>query len=186
MWLGTVEPLLHPNIGHAVAALLKSGRYVFLHTSGLGLRKRIHEFQPHSRLFLVVEAGEPDCAPPVLLGLGSTSHAFLEAIDAAGLSGFQRCAHVTANAQTNVSETTRLFEWLDTKGLEGFVVSSGNHARTAMDSAALKKVAEVQKAIRSRGWQGFSRLLENARLASVIPEAHAIRSVSVGTCQENA
>ena len=57
------EPLLHPVIGRIASALNKTGRDVFLHTDGLRLRKRIHEFRPDPRLF-PVDCGRGSHEPP--------------------------------------------------------------------------------------------------------------------------
>ena len=46
LWLGGEEPLQHPVIGRISAALNQAGRNVFLHTGGVRLRQRIHEFRP--------------------------------------------------------------------------------------------------------------------------------------------
>src|SRR5581483_1475801 len=54
VWLGRAEPLLHPEICRVAGALAESGPHVFLHTGGFSLRRRIHEFQPDSRIFLVL------------------------------------------------------------------------------------------------------------------------------------
>jgi len=184
VWLGTAEPLMHPAIGRVVAALLKGGRYVFLHSSGFGLRKRIHEFQPHSRLFLTLEVPN---GSSVSGAAGNASRPFLEAFDVAGLSGFCRCAHITVDAQTDGSETARLFDWLDAQGLEGMVVASANSPQISGSSAIHKNVAEVRSAIRSRGWRTFSRLLEESRLTNVRSELQeTFPSANAGTCEENA
>src|SRR5438874_6690090 len=55
VWIGGVEPLLHPEAGSFANAIVTTDRYVFFHTSGYNLRQRIHEFRPDSRLFLTLE-----------------------------------------------------------------------------------------------------------------------------------
>jgi hypothetical protein len=186
VWLGGTEPLLHPHIGRVVSALIKTGRYVFLHTSGVGLRKRIHEFQPHPRLVLTLEVADHEGG----LGLPASpgaSAAFLEAMAGARLSGFHRCAHLTVGAQTDASETARLFDWVDTKGLEGFVVSSGRLPISAADPAMRNKVNEIQNTIRSRGWRDFSQLVEESRRIHGASQAHeTLRPANIGACEENA
>lgn len=162
VWLSHGEPLLHPEIGKVVAALLQSGRYLFLHTSGIGLRKRIHEFQPHPRLFLTLEV--PNDESPTQLGFSHNSAAhFSEALDGARLSGFYRCAHLTINAQTDTTKTTHWFEWLNSRHVEGFVTSSETSQEIAADPATVKKLAEIRNLIPSRGWRHFSHILEQSR-----------------------
>src|SRR6266567_9182112 len=54
IWIGGSEPLCHPGIAHLVRAITQSGHFVFLETAGTLLRRRIHEFQPVSRLFVTI------------------------------------------------------------------------------------------------------------------------------------
>ena len=163
VWVGGSEPLLHPDIGKVVAALLRAGRYVFLHTSGFGLRKRIHEFQPDPRLFLTMEVPNDQQANSRGLAPASALQHFREAVEGADLSGFHRCAHMIVDAQSDVGEAERWFDSLKAKGLEGFAVSSGSLPATSAEPAVLKKLAEIRNLIPSRGWRNFSRLLEEAR-----------------------
>src|SRR6266436_7244707 len=119
-WLGGDEPLLHPVIGRIAAALNTARRNVFLHTDGLRLRKRIHEFRPDPRLFLTVElAGREEIHDEAVAHPGSFRRV-IEGIRAAKLSGFHVCTHVTVNAQTQVCETGELFEYLVNYGVDGF------------------------------------------------------------------
>lgn len=175
VWLGDTEPLLHPNIGKVVAALLQSGRFVFLHTCGVGLRKRIHEFQPHSRLFLTVEVPNNESSTQSLTRKGTTARGFFEAIEGARLSGFYRCAHVTVDAQTDAIGAARRFEFLKANGLEGFVASSGTSPAIAADPSILNKLPQIRSAIPSRGWRTFSRILEQSRHPLPQPRLAAMR-----------
>lgn len=167
VWVGGSEPLLHPDIGKVVAALLRTGRYVFLHTSGLGLRKRIHEFQPDPKLFLTIEVPNDEQANSLGFTPGSALQQFRDAVDGARLSGFHRCAHMTVDAQSDVGEAARWLDSLKAKGLEGFAVSPRILPATPAESAIFKKLTEIRNWIPSRGWRNFSRLLEESRLPSL-------------------
>src|SRR5713226_44033 len=81
VWIRGSEPLYHPGIAHLVRAITQNGHFVFLETDGALLRRRIHEFQPVSRLFLTVRLD------PVRLEAGPPPLA-VEGIRAARLSGF--------------------------------------------------------------------------------------------------
>src|SRR5467141_51058 len=52
VWIGRSEPLRRAGISRLVRAITQTGTFVFLETDGTLLRRRIHEFQPVSRLFL--------------------------------------------------------------------------------------------------------------------------------------
>jgi len=169
LWLGGSEPLLHPEIGEVASALVQSGRHVFLHTSGVDLRKRIHEFRPQSRLFFAVEfAGRAGVHDARAGRPGAFSRA-MESIRAAKLSGFLVCAHVTVDAQTGVCGIDELFETLDEKDVDGFVVSSGGARHSA---ALVRKLEEIRGIIRHGGWEQFSVLLESGFAELAAAPAH--------------
>ena len=160
-WVGGDEPLLHPVIGRIAAALNQSGRNVFLHTDGLALRKRIHEFRPDARLFLTVElAGRGEIHDSTVAQPGPFARV-MEGVRAAKLSGFHVCAHVTVHLETDVCETVELFEYLDQYDVDGFIVSSGGElARSASGGELRQKLAEIRSLVRCSRWEYFSALLE--------------------------
>jgi hypothetical protein len=191
-WVGgevqSDEPLLHPVIGRIAAALNKAGRNVFLHTDGLLLRKRIHEFRPDPRLFLTVElAGRADVHDQVVAQPGCFLRV-MEGIRAAKLSGFHVCAHVTVNSQTDVCETGELFEYLDNYDVDGFVVSSGGGpVEPAYDNELREKLEEIRALVRCSRWEYFSSLLEASYAA---PRAGKAAVAAAGSdpnaCEETA
>src|SRR5258708_31963195 len=64
VWIGGSEPLHHPGLAPLVRAITGSAHFVFLETDGTNLRRRIHEFQPTSQLFLTVRL-EPGARGPI-------------------------------------------------------------------------------------------------------------------------
>jgi hypothetical protein len=172
LWLGGEEPLQHPVIGRISAALNQAGRNVFLHTGGVRLRQRIHEFRPDPRLFLTVElAGREEIHDKAVAQAGSFRRA-IEGIRAAKLSGFHVCTHVTVNAQTQVCETGELLEYLDNLGVDGFIVSSGGRARESSWGAEFQeKLDEIRSLVRCSRWEYFSSLLEASYVAPGKKEA---------------
>jgi sulfatase maturation enzyme AslB (radical SAM superfamily) len=169
-WVGGAaegdEPLLHPVIGRIAGALNKTGRNVFLHTNGLRLRKRMHEFRPDPRLFLTVElAGRAEVHDQALARPGCFVRV-MEGIRAAKLSGFHVCAHVTVNSQTDVCETGELFEYLDNYDVDGFIVSSGGEpVEPATRNELQEKLREIRALVRCSRWEYFSSLLEDSYAA---------------------
>lgn len=157
IWIGGAEPLLHPEIGGLARAFTQSGRHVFLHTLGVDLRKRIHEFQPDSRLFFAIEFAGDETVRDGKAGCASNFSRVMESIRAAKLSGFLVCAHVTVDARTDACAVDELFETLDDRDVDGFVVSSGGASYSA---ALAHKVDEIRGMIRHGGWERFSALLE--------------------------
>ena len=165
LWLGGEEPLQHPVIGRISAALNQAGRNVFLHTDGVRLRQRIHEFRPDPRLFLTVElAGRQEIHDEFTAP--GTFRRVIEGIRAAKLSGFHVCTHVTVNAQTQVCETGELFEYLDNYGVDGFIVSSGGRPiESSWGSELQEKLDEIRSLVRCSRWEYFSSLLEASYVA---------------------
>ena len=148
-------------IGRIAGALNKAGRNVFLHTDGLLLRKRIHEFRPDPRLFLTVElAGREESHDRAVSQPGAFARV-IEGVRAAKLSGFHVCAHVTVNLQTDVCETVELFEYLDNYDVDGVIVSSGGEIVESASGIDLRdKLQEIRALLRCSRWEYFSSLLE--------------------------
>jgi MoaA/NifB/PqqE/SkfB family radical SAM enzyme len=166
VWLGGDEPLLYPQIGALASALVEARRHLFLHTAGSDLRKRIHEFRPDSRLFLTLEFTGREATHDQAAGRPGAFRQALEAVRAAKLSGFLVCAHVTVTGDTCAAEIGELFECLDARDVDGFVVSSGGLLYRQGESSALgETLAEVRAMIRCSRWENFSRLLEASQTA---------------------
>ena len=163
VWIGGSEPLLHPGAAHLVRAITQSGHCVFLETDGTLLRRRIHEFQPVSRLFLAVrlEADAPrrSSSPlqPVPFELA------VEGIRAARLSGFFICVLTRVSPDTQLSAAEELIQLAHSLDADGFVALP---ARMASDSAsqaaqvARQKTSELRKRTGRFWWSSFSRLVE--------------------------
>ncbi len=187
LWVGGEEPLQHPIIGRIVAALNKAGRNVFLHTDGLRLRNRIHEFRPDPRLFLTLElAGRAEIHDRAVGQVGAFAR-LMEGIRAAKLSGFHVCAHVTVNLQTDVCETVELFEYLDNHDVDGFIVSSRGQSDGAPVKELQEKLQEIRSLIRCSRWENFSSLLEASYAAPRVRKAIASApGGDANACEETA
>jgi sulfatase maturation enzyme AslB (radical SAM superfamily) len=187
-WLGGDEPLLHPVIGRIAAALNKAGRNVFLHTDGLRLRKRIHEFRPDPRLFHTVELAGREEIHDRAVGQPGSFARVMEGIRAAKLSGFHVCAHVTVNLQTDVCETVELFEYLDKYDVDGFIVSSGGGLiESATRNELQQRLQEIRALVRCSRWEYFSSLLEDSYATPRAAKAPVPAPQSdAGTCEETA
>jgi MoaA/NifB/PqqE/SkfB family radical SAM enzyme len=188
VWVGGEEPLEHPTIGRISAALNQQGRNVFLHTSGVRLRQRIHEFRPDPRLFLTVELAGREEIHDRFRGQPGAFRRAMEGIRVAKLSGFHVCAHVSVNAETEVCEAGGLFELLDRHDVDGFIVSSGGRATGAGSGAEFReKLEQVRSLVRCGRWEKFSSLLE-ASYAAPREKASAMTmpDSGAGACEESA
>jgi MoaA/NifB/PqqE/SkfB family radical SAM enzyme len=188
LWVGGEEPLQHPVIGRICAALNKAGRNVFLHTNGLRLRQRIHEFRPEERLFLTVELAGRGEIHDASVAKSCAFERVLEGIRAAKLSGFHVCAHVTVNSAIDVCETSGLFEYLDKRDVDGLIVSSGGRAfENSAGTELQEKLEEIRSLVRCSRWEYFSSLLE-ASYAAAAREKKAVLlpDGDSGACEESA
>jgi hypothetical protein len=163
VWIGGGEPLQHPGIAHLVRAIAQSGHFVFLETDGAALRRRIHEFQPVSRLFLTVRM-DPSAPGRVSGGAqASASELAVEGIRAAKLSGFSICFCVYITADTNLNETAELFDLAQSLDVDGIVVSSSASDANSLHPSAealMRNTVEARKLVGSMWWESFSRLVE--------------------------
>jgi molybdenum cofactor biosynthesis enzyme MoaA len=163
VWIGGGEPLLHPGIAHLVRAITGSGHFVFLETDGTLLRRRIHEFQPVSRLFLTVRFETRAQNRPSRSLRTDTLDLAIEGIRAARLSGFLICAQVPVALETEISEVAELIQLARANDVDGIVISPASRESNSADtdaSASLQKAGEARKLIGSAWWESFSRLIE--------------------------
>ncbi len=163
VWIGGSEPLYHPGISHLVRAITQTGHFVFLETDGTLLRRRIHEFQPASQLFLTIrlEPGTRRCASKGLRA--DALELAVEGIRAARLSGFLICLHMRVLAETDLGEMAALIQYARSLDVDGIVITpASSKANSANpDHAVLQqKTSEARKLIGSKWWESFSRLLE--------------------------
>jgi len=161
IWIGGSEPLCHPGIAHLVRAITQSGHFVFLETAGTLLRRRIHEFQPVSRLFLTVrlESGAPHCTSSG--PRRGASELAVEGIRAARLSGFLICVHVRVTPETEMSDAAELFHMAHSLDVDGFVISpTRGESNSALPAAQdlSQKSTEARKRIGNIWWESFSQL----------------------------
>jgi molybdenum cofactor biosynthesis enzyme MoaA len=162
VWIGGSEPLHHPGVSHLVRATTQAGHFVFLETDGTVLRRRLHQFQPVSRLFLTVRF-EPGAQRRASKGTQADGlELAAEGIRAARLSGFLICVHARVHADSELGEMARLIQFALSLDVDGIVVTpaDGGSSSANPDAASHRKTAEVRKMIGSWWWESFSRLIE--------------------------
>lgn len=191
VWLGGCEPLSHPQIAEVASALVAKGRYVFFHTSGEGLRKRLHEFQPVPCLYLTIEipwfSGDSADSPKTAAS-DSSMGAVTECIRATRLAGFYVCGHFTVRDERSPAQLASRIREFSARGLDGFAISSRGVVPAAGFSAPCPaRLDEFTRAIPSRGWRRFSRMLESSyRRPAPSHASAATRSRAEKTCEGSA
>jgi hypothetical protein len=184
LWIGGSEPLEHPGIAHLVRALASAGRFIFLETRGDLLGRRIHEFQPTPRLFLVIRFdGAPSAAEQV-----RNSAAFelaFEGIRAARLSGFFTAIHFTLCEDADLACLREFSTLLLGLELDGWLMTLSTPSQ-----AALQKASEARTLIPNAQWRRFSEHLERGLLAvsklGAIANASPSENQSAQPCEESA
>jgi hypothetical protein len=187
VWLGGMEPLLHPAIGRVTAALEKSGRYVFLDTSGSDLPKKVHEFRPAERFFFAFRASCDDVAQDGGAHDGAF-HNVNQALRIVKLSGFFACVHVIVSAQTSSPAVLSLLRLLEASRADGITVSSGGaYAGPSRDAVLGQKLSEITEMVPSWRWRDFSRTLEASYLqTSAAKEESNMQARGADACEESA
>ena len=162
VWIGASEPLEHPGISHLVRAITQTGHFVFLETDGTLLRRRIHEFQPVSRLFLTVRL-DPCVSRnnSNALRAGAFDLA-VEGIRAARLSGFLICLHTRVTEETEHAAIAEFVQFARSLDVDGLVISHARYVSNTSSTAIAfqQKTAQALELLPSMWWRSFSRLVE--------------------------
>jgi hypothetical protein len=176
IWIGGSEPLDHPGIAHFVRAIAQSGHYAFLETNGILLRRRIHEFQPLSQLFLTIRLDTLQMPESDLV---------VEGLRAARLSGFFRLVHSIVSESSDLASLKALSSFIGKCDLDGWVITAGS-----ADQATAAKAAKARSLIPSAFWRRFSGLVERELLMQA--KGRELRDNALAdksqaeTCQESA
>lgn len=117
------EPLLYPEIAALVEGLLARRRHIYLCTNGLLLRKRLHEFRPHPRLFFNIHLDGLEQFHDRAVERPGVFREAIEAIKAAKAAGFKVSTNTTVYRDTDMGEIEALFEFLEPFELDGHMLS---------------------------------------------------------------
>jgi len=158
VWIGGDPPLQHARIGHLARDIVNTGRTVFVEMDGALLRRRIHEFRPVSRLYLVLPLNGLEDAHDSRAQHTGNFRATMEALRAAKLSGFHICIETTISPDFSRNELLELANVISTTDVDGWI-----HKRataTAHDQATSEALQSARELIPSRHWRSFSALLD--------------------------
>jgi hypothetical protein len=176
VWIGGDTPLHYPRIGHLAREIIQVGRTVFIETDGRLLRRRIHEFRPESRLYLVLPIFGLQEAHDLRAAHPGSFRATIESVRAAKLSGFHICVETPIAADADGGELRGLAQFISTLGVDGWIQ---NKVFAAVSPSA-DTLAAARELIASGGWRRFSRHLsrdtESAEFA--IRDGDAVASVA--------
>ena len=166
VWVGGDTPLQHARIGHLAREIVNCGRTVFVEMDGTLLRRRIHEFRPVSRLYLVLPLNGLEDTHDSRAQHSGNFRATMEAIRTAKLSGFHICIETIIFPGSDRSDFLKLANFISTLDVDGWIHKRPSAA--ANDQATSARLLSVRDLIPSLHWRAFSALLD-LTAASVQP-----------------
>jgi hopanoid biosynthesis associated radical SAM protein HpnH len=117
------EPMIYPEIGRLSREILDRGRHIILCTNGMFIRKRLHEFKPTSSFFFNVHLDGLERTHDLCVERDGVFREAIEGIKAAKAAGFLVCSNTTIYKETDLNEISDLYTYLDTLGVDGFMLS---------------------------------------------------------------
>ena len=117
------EPMIYPEIGQLVSGLLGRKKHIYLCTNGMFTRKRLKEFHPTSRFFFNIHLDGLEKTHDICVEREGVFREAVEGIKVAKAAGFQVCTNTTIYKQTDLNEIDELFEYTQTLGVDGHMVS---------------------------------------------------------------
>jgi hypothetical protein len=164
VWIGGDSPLQHARIGHLAREIVNCRRTVFVEMDGTILRRRIHEFRPVSRLYLVLPLNGLEDVHDSRAQQSGNFRATMEALRTARLSGFHICIETTIFPGSDKSELPRLAKFISTLDVDGWI-----HKRPAAatnDATTIDALQSALHLIPNRQWRTFSELLDSAPVSN--------------------
>lgn len=119
------EPMIYRDLGKLVEALLERKKHIYLCTNGMFIRKRIQEFKPSSRFFFNVHLDGMRRSHDLAVEREGVFDAAIDGIKCAKEHGFQVCTNTTVFMETDMNEIEAMFEYLETLGVDGHMISPG-------------------------------------------------------------
>jgi hopanoid biosynthesis associated radical SAM protein HpnH len=119
------EPLLHPDIDHIVAGLVRMKRFIYLCTNAIKLEESLYKFKPSPYLAFSVHVDGPRELHDRAVCRSGIFDKAISAIRAARAAGFRVTTNTTIFSHTRAADLTELFDTLAALGVEGMMVSPG-------------------------------------------------------------
>jgi hypothetical protein len=158
VWIGGDTPLRHARIGHLAREIVNCGRTAFVEMDETLLRRRIHEFRPVSRLYLVLPLNGLENAHDSRTQNNGNFGATMEAIRTAKLSGFHICIETTIFPRSDRSELLQLAKVISTLDVDGWIHKRPTAATN--NETTTEALQSARDLIPSHHWRTFSALLD--------------------------
>jgi hopanoid biosynthesis associated radical SAM protein HpnH len=161
------EPLIYPEIGKLVRAILGRRKHIYLCTNGMFIKRRLHELKPTSRFFFNVHLDGLEKTHDRAVERDGVFRAAIEGIQAAKAAGFLVCTNTTVFKDTDMDEIDALYAYLTRLGVDGFMLSPayGYTAVQATNPDAAAEIFLTREDIRAK-FQEAKKLLRKYKMAS--------------------
>jgi hopanoid biosynthesis associated radical SAM protein HpnH len=153
------EPTIYPELHTLVDELLARKRHIYLCTHGMFIRKRLHQFRPSTRFFFNVHLDGLEATHDMCVERPGVFREAIEGIKAAKSAGFFVCSNTTIYKQTDLREIADLFGYLQTLGVDGFMLSPAYSYAAVQHKELFMTRAEIAAKFR-----GASQLLDEFNL----------------------
>ncbi|MDY7012120.1 MAG: adenosyl-hopene transferase HpnH [Cyanobacteriota bacterium] len=142
------EPLLHPQIDKIVKGLVERRKFVYLCTNGLLLEKTLHKFQPSPYLTFSVHLDGLKEHHDQCVDRKGVFDIATNAIRAAKAKGFRVTTNTTVFEGANPQEMREFFDFVDTLGVDGMMISPGYSYEWAPDQEHFLKREQTKALFR--------------------------------------
>src|SRR3954471_5360083 len=149
------EPLMHPHIAEIAKGLIAQGRFVYLCTNALLLKKKLDEFEPDTHLSFSVHMDGPRAEHNLSVCREGVYDVAVDAIRAALDRGFRVTTNTTLFEGVDPARMRGFFDDMMELGVEGMMVSPGYSYEKAPDQEHFLR--------RERSHKLFSRMLESPK-----------------------
>ena len=149
------EPLMHPQIGEIAKGLVAQGRYVYLCTNALLLKKKLDEFTPDTHLSFSVHMDGPRAEHNLSVMREGVYDVAVDAIRAALARGFRVTTNTTLFEGAKPERMRQFFDDMMSLGVEGMMVSPGYSYEKAPDQEHFLR--------RERSHKLFSKMFEDPK-----------------------
>ncbi len=164
------EPLIYPEIGRLVKEILDKRKHIYLCTNGVFLEKKLDQFKPSDRFFFNVHLDGLEATHDLMVEREGVFKAAVEGIKAAKKAGFLVCTNTTIYKETNLDEIDKLYAFLSTLGVDGFLISP-SYGYSAVHETNPDGAAEIfmtREEIRAKFQQAQSLFKKYKMLSSPI------------------
>ena len=157
------EPLLHPEIDEIVQGIIRRGRFVYLCTNALLMKRALKLLRPSPYFSFVVHLDGLRESHDRSVGRRGVFDTAMEAIRLAREMGYRVCTNTTLYNGTSPQEFQELFALLTDTGVEGCMVSPGFQFNGVAEKGIFLARQEAQGFFRSilSGCRRGTRLYNN-------------------------